>query len=69
MTNYNDLFEYNLGSVVYLKTDREQSPRIITAIQINPNGVIFRLGCGTTDSWHFSVEISSDVDVLIKTNN
>ena len=68
--NYNDLFEYNIGSVVYLKTDKDQCKRLVTAIQINGNGgVIYRLASGSTESWHYAFEITTEIDVMIKTDS
>lgn len=67
--NYKDLFEYNIGSIVYLRTDKDQAKRIVTGIQITPGGVSFRLACGPVDTWHYAIEITAEVDILIKTDN
>ncbi|MEW6006131.1 MAG: hypothetical protein AB1695_12535 [Stygiobacter sp.] len=50
--------KYNIGDIVYLKTDPDQVERMITAIQLNANGIIYRLVCGTTETWHYDIEIN-----------
>ena len=50
--------KHNIGDIVYLKTDTDQSERIITAIQLNANGLIYMLVCGATETWHYDMEIS-----------
>lgn len=50
--------KYNIGDIVYLKTDPDQIERMITAIQLNANGIIYRLVCGTTETWHYDIEIN-----------
>jgi len=60
--------DFNLGQQVFLKTDVNQNERLITAIQISPNGLLYRLACGNSDSWHFAFEVSIEKNVL-KTNN
>jgi hypothetical protein len=48
--------EYNLSEIVFLITDNEQLQRIITGIQISCNQVVYRLACGTVESWHYDFE-------------
>ena len=42
---------------VYLLYDEDQRRRIVTAIQINPNGLTYRLSKGIEESWHYAEEI------------
>jgi len=49
--------KYNLADIVYLKTDPEQCARLITAIQVLPTGIIYRLVCNIIESWHYDFEI------------
>lgn len=56
--------KYNIGDMVYLKTDNEQSERMITAIQINPGNLLYRLNCGTTETWHYEFEINKEKDII-----
>lgn len=60
---------YNkLGDLVYLRTDKDQLPRIITAIIIRPTGTCYELSQGTVTSNHYDFEFSTDRDVLLKTS-
>ena len=53
--------EFSLGQIVYLKTDPLQEPRMIGAITINlSNGVLYKLLCGSFESWHWAQEISRE---------
>lgn len=60
---------YNLGETVYLKTDSEQRPRLVIALTIRAGGsasVYYELGCGAESSFHFDMEITSEVDETIR---
>jgi hypothetical protein len=58
--------KYGFGPIVYLRTDKEQLPRIVTRMQISPNmTVTYELSCGTESSWHFDIEISEERDALM----
>ena len=47
------------GQIVYLKTDEEQRPRMITHYKTDIHGGDFYgLSCGVDFSWHFPEEIS-----------
>lgn len=53
--------KYDIGDIVYLKTDPEQLPMIITGITIRENQVTsYHLSYGVEDSWHWDVEISKE---------
>lgn len=52
--------KFNIEEIVFLITDTDQSKRIITAIQVSKNSLLYRLACGTSDSWHFEYEIERD---------
>lgn len=59
--------EFELDSIIYLKTDSEQLERIVTAVTIRTGGyVIYELSNGETCSWHVSSEISITKDILKK---
>lgn len=68
MTNYTapDRFEYELGSVVYLKTDKEQERRIVTGILVRETGVTYAVTHMTSETWHYGFELSDSVDVGFK---
>lgn len=57
--------KWPIGHIVYLKTDKEQAPRIITAISFRPEAqVIYYLSCGPSESTHYEMEISEDKNFL-----
>lgn len=63
--------KFKLGDVVYLKTDQEQLPRIITALSIsggsmNNHLIGYELSQGSDSSEHYSSEITSYKDEAIK---
>lgn len=57
--------KFSIGEVVFLITDTEQKMRLVTGIQINKNGLIYRLAEGTNDEWHYDFEIATDKNFLI----
>lgn len=55
-----------LGSIVYLKTDKEQDERMVTGIFIRPSGaIIYYLSLGTTETQHYEIELSDEKNILI----
>jgi len=47
------------GQMVFLKTDAEQSPRMVTNFKLDiNNSETFGLSCGTEFSWHYAEEIT-----------
>lgn len=51
--------KFDIGQIVYLRTDSEQSPRMVTKIGYSPNGLIsYQLACGVDDTCHFELEMS-----------
>jgi len=60
---------FDIGELVYLKTDKEQSPRIIYCIKVYKSENIYELACGTTTSSHYEFELSKEVNVLMSTTN
>lgn len=58
--------KFSFGQIVYLKTDKDQLPRMVTKMQVNSNmSVIYELSCGTQDTWHFAIEIAEERDTLL----
>lgn len=56
--------EFDIGETVYIITDEEQKPRIITEIRIGPSiDCYYVLSCGTEQSYHYDIEICIEVDV------
>lgn len=55
--------DFVMGEVVYLKTDPDQLPRIVTGIDIRPGGSAgwrYQLGGGVADSYHYAMEITRE---------
>jgi hypothetical protein len=53
--------EFNIGEVVYLKTDPEQFPRIVTGLSVRTTIVSYELSLGECLSCHYDFEISREV--------
>ncbi len=52
---------FNIGDIVYLKTDIEQLPRMVYCMGVYCNAeCLYDLICGTTTSAHYSFEISTE---------
>lgn len=57
--------EFEIGQTVYLKMDNEQHGRMVTGISLRPNkSVTYCLAIGTTETWHYGIEIDDERDVL-----
>lgn len=52
--------KYNFGDIVFLITDREQSKRMVTGVQVRPTGIIYILSLGSIESSHYDFEIATD---------
>lgn len=59
---------FNLGDLVYLRTDPEQLERIVVAICIRGIGLSYELACGPHGSWHYGIEITYTKDIKKATN-
>lgn len=54
---------YEIGQVVYLKTDLTQSPRMCTGYKIGPYDVLYALQSASAgETFHFDIEISPEQD-------
>lgn len=60
--------KFEIGEIVYLKTDKEQSERLITQITISPAGLRYCASMGSADTWHYEIELSSEKNILITTS-
>lgn len=59
--------KHEMGETVYLTTDDEQRPRLVTKISLVPGGVIvYQCSCGTQVSEHYELELSSEPDLALK---
>lgn len=60
--------KFEIGQTVYLKTDLEQKPRIVTRLEIRPSDIIYVLNSGLEESYHYDFEINVEKDILIAEN-
>ena len=62
--------EFQIEQIVYLNTDKEQVPRIVTGISLRPfNSVTYGLTQNSTETWHYGFEISDERDIILCTSN
>lgn len=68
ITIYNN---FDIGQIVYLKTDTMQLPRIINAIQVagDITTPMYRCCQETEETWHYEIELSSEKDIMMVTSN
>ena len=53
--------DFDLGEIVYLKTDPDQQPRMVTEVSFwLSGGVGYQLSCGTSISSHYALELSRE---------
>lgn len=56
---------FEIGQTVYLKMDNEQHERMVTGISLRPNrSVTYCLAFGSTETWHYGIEIDDKRDIL-----
>jgi len=60
------MLTYDIGDVVYIKTDEFQKKRVVTGISIKHNGVIYVVTHCTDESYHYDFELSRSEDLLMK---
>lgn len=60
---------FNFGDILFLKTDHDQKERILTGINITPNGITYRVSEGINESYHFEIELSREANILLKIKN
>jgi len=59
--------QYDLGDIVFIKTDTEQRERMITEICVkSPNHLIYQLTHGINCSWHCEFEFQKELDLQTK---
>lgn len=59
---------FEIGDIVFLKTDPDQRQRIVTSILVRDGGTLsYELSCGTDSKWVYGLEISSEKNVLVST--
>lgn len=61
--------KFQIGQIVFLKTDKDQEERIITEIWIKPGAVQYYVILDTLGSWHYDFELSTERDIIKATKN
>lgn len=56
--------KYDIGDIVYLKTDISQKERMITMVGVTPGSQVYTLSCGDDSSDHYEIEITDTKDVI-----
>lgn len=60
---------FDFGEIVYLKTDPEQLPRIITAIMsCADGGMLYKVNQGEIGNWQYEIELSREENTELKTS-
>lgn len=57
--------KYDIGQIVFLITDPEQLPRIVTRLIVNMNTVLYDLSCGMEMSAHYDFEMSEEKTIVV----
>ena len=56
---------FDIGEIVYLKTDREQEPRVIIELTIGDHYVAYTTSCGIMTTTHSALELTSEKNLII----
>jgi len=54
--------KYEIGQIVYLKTDEDQKERMVMGARVLPGHIMYTLTCGTQETDHYDIEISEQID-------
>lgn len=61
---------YEFGQIVYLVTDRDQSPCIVTGYKVSVGGsLIVIVQRSTLETTHYLCELSETKNILLETTN
>ena len=56
--------KYDIGQIIYLKTDEDQKQRIVVSIMCNKYDILYEVIAGTFVSRHYDFEIQEEANVL-----
>ena len=62
-------FKFKIGDIVYLKTDTEQKPRIVTGILIRNDYVKYYITQCDVETSHSDFEMSIEINEIVKMFN
>lgn len=57
--------EFELGEMVYLKTDGSQRQRMVTGVIMRPGVCLYSLSSGSQESNHYALEICRERDEVL----
>lgn len=60
MKKYTVQVDFEIGSIVYLKTDKDKKDRLVRSYQVKQSGIEYELICERDSSWHYDFEITED---------
>lgn len=60
--------KFSLGQPVFLVHDPVQEERMVTAIQVNANGLLYRTSIQTTESWHYDKHNKATQEDITRTD-
>lgn len=63
------ILHFDIGDSVFLKTDPEQSERLVTGISVRQNGITYALSYLTNESYHYDFEITKERDIIKATSS
>ncbi len=63
------ILHFDIGDSVYLKTDPEQSERLVTGISVRQNGITYAISYLTNETWHYDFEKSKERDIIKATSS
>ena len=56
--------EFSVRQIVYVKTDTEQKPNIVTAIKVYDKDINYQCSCGNLTTDYCGFELSDEINVL-----
>lgn len=56
--------KYDIGQIVYLKTDIDQRERIVQEIKFDYAGALYTIMFGTETSYHYDIELSTQRNII-----
>jgi phage protein U len=60
--------DYKIGEMLTLKHDKEKMSRMLVGISERPNGKTYCLAQGTTETWHYDIELERSESETKKIN-
>lgn len=61
--------KYNIGDLVFLKTDQDQLARMVICISLTSNGISYELASGAISTSHYELELSKEKNIVLNTSN